>query len=86
MQDIEFDAKYWVKRICLHCYSVDRDIHLAPRVGPTIIAQKLRTVTAAHRFQVNLWKMINLLMNITQLWNTVRYLFLKGAWHHTSKT
>ena len=32
----------------LHCYSIDRDIHLAPRVGPTInsiIAQKLRTVT-----------------------------------------
>ena len=32
----------------LHCYSIDRDIHLAPRVGPTInsiIAQKLRTAS-----------------------------------------
>ena len=37
-------------RIILHCYSIDRDIHLAPRVGPTInsitgIAQKLRTAS-----------------------------------------
>ena len=56
MHDIEFDAKHcilehflkWVKRIILHCYSIDRDIHLAPRVGPTInsiIAQKLRTAS-----------------------------------------
>ena len=85
MHDIEFDGKHcilehfykWVKRIILHCYSIDRDIHLAHRVGPTIIAQKLRTVTAAHRFEENLRKMLNLLMNITQVWNTVRYLFLK---------
>ena len=75
IHDIEFDAKYcllehvykWVKRIILHCYSIDRDIHLAPRVGPTIIAQQLRIVTAAHRFEVNLRKMLNLLMNITQV-------------------
>ncbi len=42
----------------LNCYAIDCDIHLAPRVGPTIIAQKLRivTVTAAHRFEVGGYK------------------------------
>ena len=37
-----------VKRIIPHCYSIDRDIQIAPRVGPTInsiIAQKLRTAS-----------------------------------------
>ena len=32
-----------------------------------IIAQKLRTVTAAHRFEVNLRKMLNLLKNVTHV-------------------
>ena len=39
------------------------------RHPPSIIAQKLRTVTesAAHRFEVNIRKMVNLLKNITQV-------------------
>ena len=37
------------------------------RHPPSIIAQKLRTLTAAHRFELNLRKMLNLLKNITQV-------------------
>ena len=67
--DIDFDAKYCILE---HFLEVGKANHSPllfhrSRHPPSIIAQKLRTVTAAHRFEV-----INLLKNITQVWNTVR--------------
>ena len=59
--------------IILHCNIPS--IATSTYLGPSIIAQKLRTVTAAHRFEVNLRKMHNLLKNITQVWSTVRPVF-----------